>query len=165
MSSLLASQRIKWKGNWTSQKTTVLPLTSFVTLGKSLAALEPSLSFQSNKWATKFLAPFPILTCPHLWLFCHQPIITSHIGSFLSFSSSSSWNPYFGAAAWAQLGLYLLSCPISLSKESDDYPIPTSSPLLNYPSKGTESHPGRLNEFASLRKWHNQEPWANTGPT
>lgn len=155
------------------QKTRVSPLTSCVILGKSLAVLEASFPSLSNKTSGlhNFYHPFPFLTHHHLWLFI-TGCDNFPLRDFLFVSSSPSLNPYSGAAVLAQLSLHLLSCPISPGKASDHHPIPTCSPFMGYPSKVIESHfgsappsPASLNAFASLRKGHNQEAWANPGPS
>lgn len=64
--------------------------------------------------------------------FCHQPMVISHLGSFLPFSSSPSLDPYFGVSVRAQLSRHLLSP----NKASENLPTPASSTSTDLPQQG-----------------------------
>lgn len=101
---------------------------------------------------------------PSTLALCHQPMITSHLGSsFFSFSSSASLDLYFDAAVGAQLSLHLSDPQQSIWTPSHSclqHELPQQG-HLNQLGR-TLGSPANLTASACFRKWQNPEAWAHT---
>lgn len=127
----LSSQSMKWKGHGTkNQKTRVLILASYVTWGKSLTVFETPFPHLSNKQVLYRISSILFHSdMPSSLASSHQPMISSHLGSSLPFSSPPSLDPYFGATVGAQASRHFLTP----SKASKTPPTPASSAFTELP--------------------------------
>lgn len=104
----LSSQRVKWKGHWiASQKTRVLTPVACPWASYLQSLRWPSLIFTTWPVGYVMASTLSHSDMPSLLSFSHQPMITSHLGSFFSFSSFASLDLYFGTAVRAQFSLPL----------------------------------------------------------